>query len=342
MEKRGMRNVVVGVIGTVVIIVGCGASVKRLNKAIEEGDRVEVERLIGEGVKVNVGKEVKQPLEGAIEGKEEGIANLLIEAGAEVNRECTNGKSPLQYAYGQELWSTVERLIRNGADVNVEIEYFNNYMNRWEKEPLSHLMVIDGKGELVKLVVDNGLDLNYQNEDGDTILHKIIFYEFPLDMIEYVVERGADLNIRNQKGRTPLSYAISEGRLDVAKMLIQHGADVFIRGYKDSDLYSVLANSWEDGYLELAEIFYQKGLPLDTEDFYALHAAAFDGNYEYTKWLLDHGADPKKQDSYGDYPIDMACRMSNDISAEGARIKSKIADLLLVYGSPPSADMVWP
>ncbi|ORX62071.1 ankyrin [Hesseltinella vesiculosa] len=45
-------------------------------------------------------------------------------------------------------------------------------------------------------------------------------------VVQILLENGANVNAQNESGQTPLLYAASKNRLDIAKVLLNHGADV--------------------------------------------------------------------------------------------------------------------
>jgi len=50
-----------------------------------------------------------------------------------------------------------------------------------------------------------------------------------LDVVKFLLERGVDPNVRNNPGDTPLHYAAERGHLDVVKFLLERGADPNVR-----------------------------------------------------------------------------------------------------------------
>jgi len=46
--------------------------------------------------------------------------------------------------------------------------------------------------------------------------------------VKYLIEQGADINIENESGETPLFNACSSGNENLVKYLIEHGADINI------------------------------------------------------------------------------------------------------------------
>lgn len=83
---------------------------------------------------------------------------------------------------------------------------------------------------IVKLLVDAGVDINWQDNVGETALH--IAARFGHDecariLIEGTDEQKADLNaVEKNFNWTPLHIAAVDGHLSVAKLMVEAGADV--------------------------------------------------------------------------------------------------------------------
>ena len=80
---------------------------------------------------------------------------------------------------------------------------------------------------ILKLLVENGLDLNYQNSQGIGIFDEALNYD-DLEFIKYLVEeKGLNPLVTNRKsGFTPIMQAASYGYLDIVKYLLSKGADI--------------------------------------------------------------------------------------------------------------------
>nr|XP_022326567.1 nuclear factor NF-kappa-B p100 subunit-like isoform X2 [Crassostrea virginica] len=84
------------------------------------------------------------------------------------------------------------------------------------------------------------VDAMYDKDlDEDNILHSVIIAGASVNFIEYIIkllqEDGDDvlkkiINDQNHLQRTPLFLAVLEGRADVVKLLLRHGADPNIQG----------------------------------------------------------------------------------------------------------------
>jgi hypothetical protein len=59
-----------------------------------------------------------------------------------------------------------------------------------------------GKTEQVKILVDAGADINFQNNDGSTALHVASFFGRP-EIVKILLDKGADKSIKNKYGATP-------------------------------------------------------------------------------------------------------------------------------------------
>jgi len=79
-----------------------------------------------------------------------------------------------------------------------------------------------GNLNIVKLLVDNGADINKKNKYGDTPL-TISCEKGNFDIIKYLVEKGADINLFNSTGTSPLNILCrksSENSLKIMDYLI--------------------------------------------------------------------------------------------------------------------------
>ena len=142
------------------VLAGCGSSPgpdraetrtdasTALMAAASEGDRDRVQALLAEGGALNA----MGP---------DGIIDLLIRAGADVNARSDAGETPLTYAALNSQLGATNRLLRADADVNTVNE---------EGESLLMRAVARNDLLLAGVIVDAGADVNYQAADGRTAL----------------------------------------------------------------------------------------------------------------------------------------------------------------------------
>lgn len=123
------------------------------------------------------------------------------------------------------------------------------------------------------------LNLNFQNEDGDTLLHSLVsntrFFEITCLLM---ISSRFDPNIVNNKQQTPLDIAISKQSMDIIALLL---------GCKK---------------IELTE--YAKKAHL-------LHLAAAKNTIDLISPLIDRGLDPNNDDGMGSTPLMMAVMKKN-------------------------------
>jgi len=104
----------------------------------------------------------------------------------------------------------LERLLADGADVNFCAQYYG--------QPKSGIdFIVEKKSDILKSVLENvSLDVNEQDNHGNTILHKVCAYNVNYDAemaketyrkVKLLLDQGADISISNDKDETALMLA---------------------------------------------------------------------------------------------------------------------------------------
>ena len=88
-----------------------------------------------------------------------------------------------------------------------------------------------GRFEIVRLLLDNGAKANGKTDSGETPLHaaangKYGSQEDGVRVAKLLLARGVDANIRDNDERTPLHVASGYGKLEIVRLLLDHGANV--------------------------------------------------------------------------------------------------------------------
>lgn len=78
--------------------------------------------------------------------------------------------------------------------------------------------------EVTKLL-DEGVDIDYKNNDGLTALHQACIDENK-EMVTLLIERGADIEAVDNEGWTALHAAASAGDVEIAQILVDNGANL--------------------------------------------------------------------------------------------------------------------
>lgn len=202
------------------------------------------------------------------------IMNYFLGLGADINGKDYNGYTPLHYAKDLD---TAKFLVENGVNVNREyvedafsipmsadmLKYY--IKNGWNINatpkyedgsviaPALFGAVSWGDYDMVKILVENGADINYiiqdiKNDNNRVTALMTASYFGSKNILKYLIEKGADINYQNRYGQTSLMFAASNRRLDNVKMLVQNKADIKL---KDKDGKTALDYAKEKGYTDI-------------------------------------------------------------------------------------------
>lgn len=192
--------------------------------------------------------------------------------------------------------------------------------------------VKERKYELMKSLLSQGIDPNYEDEYGQTAL---IFSIIAADDegVKILLDAGANPNSKDTHGSPVLSLAVDEGYIEIVKAFLSAGAKI---NNKDNDGSTPLMEAAEKNHLDIVNILLAAGADPDMENndgTNALWAASFNGlneiaevlipitknlnsrhkqskttpltnmaqwgKTEIVKLLLEKGADPNAQDEQG-------------------------------------------
>ncbi|WP_430909087.1 ankyrin repeat domain-containing protein [Maribacter sp. 2-571] len=121
------------------------------------------------------------------------------------------------------------------------------------------------------------------------------------------------VNTYSPDGFTPLSLAAFFNRTEIAKLLLDHGADPNLAATNPSKVNALHSAVAKENY-ELVKLLIEKGAALDavqTQKVTALHSAVHRGNLQLTQLLVENGATVSVQMENGDTPIAIAQREGN-------------------------------
>lgn len=87
-------------------------------------------------------------------------------------------------------------------------------------ESVVHMCLRKRDIEMMKMMVDAGADIDAQNEDGQTILHKICADGLE-SWAKYLYSVGANPNVQDDEDRTPLFLATEKGHFRIVELLTE-------------------------------------------------------------------------------------------------------------------------
>ncbi|CAM0871169.1 unnamed protein product [Alopecurus aequalis] len=169
---------------------------------------------------------------------------LVDQVGMDVNMWDTSPskKTPLEHAVSGGNLPAVRFLLDHGADLHQENE---------EGATVLHVAAMKGKCEIVKLLLSKGADVNGISEEG-TPLH-LAAIKGHESTVEVLLQHHADVNnILPSCLATPLDVAVFAANTACVKLLIQAGANV-------NDVNNSLARSASEGLTEIAKCLLEHG-----------------------------------------------------------------------------------
>jgi len=163
---------------------------------------------------------------------------------------------------------------------------------------------------------------------GMTPLH-IAAKRGEMDLARLLIEHGADVNARieqqDKAGITPLHVAVEAGHKDLARFLIAKGADVNADAHADGRPIDTAAY---DGDKDMVELLISNGAKITRDDGRGsvLYRAVSGGHRDIAVLLILKGADVNQKDIlFGRTPLHLAWHTSTAelLIAEGADVNAK-------------------
>lgn len=185
---------------------------------------------------------------------------------------------------------------------------FVGSVDKWGRTAL-HEAVFRGEVEVVRVLVDMGVDVNVRDNKGRTALYELacnvfdIDYSFvrdvPVDLffgkkmsrvletVKFLIEKGANVNFVDDRGRTALHEAAARGELEVVRVLVNMGVDVNVRD--------------NDGNTALHILSSDRSLYDWRRQIRAIDTDSFDRRENrLIEWFLKNGVDVNARNNDGD------------------------------------------
>ncbi|NXD82666.1 MYPT2 phosphatase, partial [Halcyon senegalensis] len=191
---------------------------------------------------------------------------------------------------------------------------------------------IDENLDMVKFLVENGADVNQQDNEGWTPLHAVASCGY-LNIAEYLISHGANVAAVNSEGDVPSDIAEEAAMKDLLlEQVKKQGADLDLARKEEEQQMLQDARQWlnsgriEDvkqprtgatalhvaaakGYSEVMRLLIQAGFNLNVQDndgWTPLHAAAHWGVKEACSILAEALCDMDVRNKLGQTPFDVA------------------------------------
>lgn len=203
---------------------------------------------------------------------------LLIDHGEDVNFQANHSQdTALMGAVRQGNINVVRALLKRGADTNI-YAFSHTALD---------IVPDDRINDIGTLILASGADVNSVSYNGETPLMRSIS-KGDFNRSKWLVASGADVNFQQKsRGDTPLHYATSPNKHDFIVLLLDNGADPYIKNRVDiSPYYLAIFNP------DTFRIFTERDFKIPVNDPHFLEYALSQNNAPLFLYLLANGADP--------------------------------------------------
>lgn len=136
--------------------------------------------------------------------------------------------NPLIKAIEDDSIFQLKKLIEEGVDLNKPILIGEEYdLDDYDEiKPLFYAIRKYASLDMIKLFLENGIDLFKSDSDGVTVLDMAIKFKRK-EIVKFCIEQGFDLNQTKRKsGITPIMLASCFSDIEMMKILIDGGGDL--------------------------------------------------------------------------------------------------------------------
>jgi len=181
----------------------------------------------------------------------------------------------------------------------------------------------------VKDVLERGGAVNVVLPDGFESATPLVFatgmlVRYP-EFVEILLQYGGDPNLSTREGRTALFVAAGQGSTEIAKTLIENGADVSAGNLQRG--FTALYHAVENGHHDMVKLLIEKGADVNVQvesGWTPLHRAVINGDISMAALLVDKGANVNAIETYSN---------TTPLSQAIERNHSKIVELLKKHGA---------
>ena len=217
------------------------------------------------------------------------LLTYLLEHGYvdELHKVDSWGYTPLSWACDYGEISSIDRLLKAGANVNHPAEN-GGPSALWAA-------AFSGHTNIVQYLLEYGAEVNWQIEDRGTPLYTAASTN-SMEVVRILLQHDADVNLKGGLHIRPLNIAAYSGYTETVQLLLEHGVEV--NPDDDYRYGSALGAAARIGNADIVRLLLQKGWNADQKmKTYnnPLVAAATYGHAEVVQALLHHGTEGAPQ-----------------------------------------------
>ncbi len=162
----------------------------------------------------------------------------LIKQGADVNWKSTSKELSILIHASRNSWNSNDpRIVKLLLENGADVNDQQNVL-AWTA------LFIATKGrnlEVIKLLIDKGADVNAKDREGNPVIFGITSFttqdekEYGIKKAKLLLDKGADINMRNNDGKTVLMSVTNK---ELAEFLLSKGLDVNAKDNNGLTAYS--------------------------------------------------------------------------------------------------------
>ncbi len=195
------------------------------------------------------------------------------------------------------------------AIVNGDVESVRKLVSKEIWEDIVNIPLYDGNTEIVKELFENGLPEIVKERNLNTLLISGVCLG-NYDLAKYMLEKGADSNYK-QGSYSVLNFAVSTGREDLVRLLFEYKADPNVTGVDNTN---ELMTTISLGHIHLLEVLLDNGIYIDAQNSIGLTAlmrAIVENNTEAAELLIARGANLELADNFNNTALMLAAGEGN-------------------------------
>ncbi len=195
----------------------------------------------------------------------------------------------------------VQALVQSGSKADTLIEYGEHKITPLMKA------CWDGEMDIAKYLLDQGANVNAADDQGATPLSNAVSRDRP-EFVQLLIDHGAKVNIKDVREFTPTTQAAAAGNVEIVKILAKAGADLTAETMGLTPLMFAVSAGKEEMVRTLVEL----GAPVNQSPTKAnvgataLFYAIYGGKPDMVKLLIDLKANVNVKTKDGDTPLKAA------------------------------------